>query len=486
MSISPSDNPFQRGLFISDSLAAVPATVGAAVEPDQPASAQARRQELADELGESVERIRIVRPDWQALTRRVVAVDLTIGYPRFRHRLTGSDLGLSQVQKNDPEYAEALAEVATLGNKRLLPDHTRQLEVVEGQARYSLEKVSLHSGFGHLVPRRVYPELRERLQQLRDDFFGISDEMLAGYDDDQLRQDILDRFRRIGRGALAQLRASGAVIPDDEDWIENYAQRHLALLPPREEVERAFTFEWVPKYLAPAAEIAEDQALAEKRRLESQIEGDLLRLKERNIRYQEDFDYQQKQLELDTVRRERQREEELAREVQQARKQKQLELVDGTFREIGSQLREAVYDVCLDVLDSMQRKGRVVRNSSRQLHGLVDRLRLLNVCDDGEIEAITRQMEAILQSNAKRRDPRAITEVLTEIGTLARAQLVAAGRMPRSGLDLQIPDVVDQTRRSAAARRLATTVSASTFELPAIGRVGRRISAPPEPLPLSA
>jgi hypothetical protein len=324
------------------------------------------------------------------------------------------------------------------------------------------------------------------LQQLRDDFFAISDEVIAGYDDDALRTQVLDRFRRIGRGALAQLKATGADIPDDEEWIETYAQRHLALLPARETIERAFTFEWVPSYLAPAAEIAEDQALAEKRQLEAQIEADLLRLKERNIRYQEDFDYQQKQLELQSVRRERQREEELAQEIQQARKQKQLELVDGTFREIGSQLREAVYDVCLDVLESMQRKGRVVRNSSRQLHGLVDRLRLLNVCDDAEIESITNQMDAILQSNAKRRNVKAITDVLTEIGTLARAQLVASGRTPRSGLELAIPDVVDQTRRSVAARRIATTVSADTFELPAIGRMRRRLSASVERLPLSA
>jgi len=146
-----------------------------------------------------------------------------------------------------------------------------------------------------------------------------------------------------------------------------------------------------------------------------------------------------------------------------------------------------VYDVCLDVLQSLQRKGRVIRNSSRQLHGLVDKLRLLNVCDDAEIEAIAGQMEAILQSNAKRRDPRAITEVLTEIGTLARSQLLASGRTPRSGMTLDIPDIIDQSRRSTAARRVSVTASTGSFELPAVSRRSRRLSGcADEALPLSA
>src|SRR5581483_5005341 len=128
---------------------------------------------LAEELGEREGRIRILRPDWQALTRRVVVVELSIGYYRSRHRLTSDDLGLTEAQRNDPEFAAALREVVSLGNKRLLPELFGKAEEIESQARYAVEKVSLRSGFGHLVPRTAYPELRERLEQLRDDFFGL-------------------------------------------------------------------------------------------------------------------------------------------------------------------------------------------------------------------------------------------------------------------------------------------------------------------------
>ena len=474
----------QPGLFISagDDPASDPPSGGIPVAGSGAEAFAQDRASLALELGEAEERIGVVRPNWQALTRRVVVVDLSIGYYRSRHRLTAEDLGLTEAQRRDPEYAEALHDAVTLGNKRLVTDFISRAEEVEGQGRYALEQHSVKSGFGHLVPREVYPRLRERLEQLRDEFFQIRDELQARYP--ELAPDILTRFRRIGRGALAQQRAAGLRVQDEDTWIEDYARRHLALLPPCEVIAASFTFEWTPSYLAISSEIVEDEALAQKRRLEAQVEAELLRLEAQNIRYQEDFAYEQKRLELEAIRRDRQREEQLAAEIAQARRQKQLELVDSTFSGISAQLREAVYGVCLDVLDSMKDKGRVVRNSSRQLRGLADKLRMLNVCADAELDAIAGQLEAIVRSNAKRRDSRAISEVLAEIGTLTRAQLVAAGRTPRSGLSVAIPDQVDASRRTAAARRISG--APVSFEVPVIRPRTGRISTGVMPLALAS
>jgi hypothetical protein len=68
------ESPFQRGLFITAINPVEEAPSGSlpgpvTAEPAELSSAQAQRQQLADEIGEDAERIRIVQPDWLALTR---------------------------------------------------------------------------------------------------------------------------------------------------------------------------------------------------------------------------------------------------------------------------------------------------------------------------------------------------------------------------------------------------------------------------------
>ncbi|MHB8619414.1 MAG: hypothetical protein ACYDAG_07585 [Chloroflexota bacterium] len=246
------------------------------------------------------------------------------------------------------------------------------------------------------------------------------------------------------------------------------------MLPSRESIAASFVFDWIPSYLAPSAEMAEDAALAEKIRQESQIEADLLRMRQSNIRFQEDFAYEEKRLELARIRDERAQEEQLSREIYQAKRKKHMALVDGTFAELSCQLRELVYGVCLDVLAGLKRNGKVIRNSSKQIHNLIEKLKLLNVADDEEIAAISRQMEAIFTSRSEVRDTDAIAGVLREIGIVTRSQLSAAGRNPRSGADAGIPDDLGSFG-PRSARRLEF-LPAEHFELPTVVRRARRLS----------
>ncbi|MDE3076647.1 MAG: hypothetical protein KGJ86_14610 [Chloroflexota bacterium] len=427
-----------------------------------------RRMEIADQIGEEVDRVRVQAPDWGMLTQRVVVVSLSVGYYRGRLRLQAEDLGLQALQDRDPEFAQSIHQAVLLGSKRLLPDEImRRVEVVESKARYALERNSLTSGFGHLVSREVYPELRTTFAELRDEFFTLRDELAARYE--EVYAEMLGVYRRMGRGVLEAYKRDGRYFDESESvWVEQYAQRVMSHLPSAATIAASYSFEWQPAFLATAAEVAQDLALANLRQREAELEAARLRLEAQNIRYQEDFNYQKMRQELEAVRAAAKREEELAREVEEHAHRQHQEWIEGTFKEISCQLRELVYEDVVNVLNSMKSHGHLVRNSSKEIKSVIERLGRLNYLDDGDVNAVQRQLEAIIESNPKKRDPQAIAGVLREIATMTRADLVAAGRSPRSGAAVAIPDAVDPAQRALARQR----VHAATppLEVPAVRR----------------
>lgn len=427
-----------------------------------------RRIEIADEIGEAVDRVRVTAPDWSVLTRKVVVVSLSIGYYRARLRLQPEDLGLEALEARDPEFAQTISQAVQLGSKRILPDELmKRRELVESRARYALERYSLRTGFGHLVSREAYPELKAILTQLKEEFFALRDELVAEYGD--VYQEMLVVYRRMGRGVLEAYRRDGRYFDEPElVWVDQYAQRVMSHLPSAETIAASYAFEWQPTFLATAAEVAEDLALADLRQREAELETARLRLEEQNIRYQEDFNYQKMQEELILVREAARREEELAREVEEHARRQHSEWIEGALKDISCQLRELVYDDVVNVLNSMKAHGHLIRNSSKEIKSVIERLGRLNYLEDGDVTAVQRQLEAIVGSNPKKRDATAIENVLREIATMTRADLLAAGRSPRSGAAVAIPDAVDPGRRAMARKRVRA--AAPPLEVPAVRR----------------
>jgi len=453
---------------------------GLTVDAEQSSVIVQRRLEIAEELGEAVERVRVQTPDWSVLTQRVVLVSLSIGYYRARLRLQAEDLGLQALKDRDPEFAQSLSQAVLLGSKRLLPDDLmRRVELVESKARYALERNSLATGFGHLVSRELYPELRDILSGLRDEFFALRDELVARYE--EVYNEMLVVYRRMGRGVLETYRRDGRQVDEPEaQWVESYARRVMSNLPSADTIGASYSIDWYPTFLATSAEVAEDLALATLRQREAELEQARLRLEAQNIRYQEDFTYQKMQEELEAVRAAARREQELVLEVQDHARRQHSEWVEGTFKEISCQLREIVYEDVVNVLNSMKAHGHLVRNSSKEIKTVIERLRRLNYLDDVDVNAVKRQLEAIVESNPKRRNPAAITEVLTEIATLARADLLAAGRSPRSGAAVAIPDAVNPAQRAQARRKLYAPPP--ILEVPHTGRRRGLAASPALPL----
>lgn len=439
-----------------------------------------QRLTIAEEIGEEADRLRVEMPDWSVLTKRVVVVTVAIGYYRGRKRLQAEDLGLQALLSRDPEFAQYLRQAVLLGSKRLLPSGLMgKVELVESRTRYALEKVSLKTGFGHLVGRDLYPDLKTQLQQNRDEFFRLRDEVYANYED--VFGEMLDVYRKLGRGALNAFQRDGGTIDEPADvWIESYAQRVMSHLPPAETLAASYTFEWWPAFLATSSDVVEDLALAELRRREAELNDARLRLEAQNIRYQEDFNYQRMQAELEEIRARARREEELAREVQAHAEQQHAQWIEGTFKDISCQLREVVYEDMVNVLSSMQAHGHLVRNSSKEIKGTIERLRRLNYLDDEDIVAMRRQLEAVVDSNPKKRSAEAIAGVLKQIATLTRADLLAAGRSPRSGAELAIPEEIEPERRAAARR--AVVGPPPVLEVPSLGRRRGPVAATALPL----
>ena len=307
-----------------------------------------RRMEIAAIAGVTPERLQVIKESLvDALLRKGVLVRVHIGRWRARRNLRAEDLGL------DPETAKPLLEQIDLGTRLLLPRATlEKLNRLESQGRSNLHRYSLDTRLGSFVPADALSRFLEAHQALRAQYFALRDEIIARLPglQDQARQ----ACARAAETLYDAVRTAAGVTRGE--FLAQYVDRALAAWPTTSQVHASYVFDYDLLYVPLASELAAEQA-----RLAAIAEDERLR-------------------------------EDLARHVAERRRQE----IDGFLNDLAADLRTTVYETVTVALRGLQDGGYPAPKTTAALRRLVDRVRLLNVYEDQDIETQIRRLEDAL------------------------------------------------------------------------------------------
>src|SRR3989304_2334465 len=151
---------------------------------------------LAQELQETKE-IKVIKPDWNNLIDKIIAIDLDIKWWRGETRLRKEDLGL---EESDPEYQEFLQKQVRFGTKRIMPERFfGELRLLEGRARQLMITNAQHSPWGFLMSKKVYPAWREKMVEVQTKFLEVGEQL--AFERDQVVEEMRELYQRAAQGA---------------------------------------------------------------------------------------------------------------------------------------------------------------------------------------------------------------------------------------------------------------------------------------------
>ncbi len=395
------------------------------------------RQTLAEALGIPPEELKATNPRWLQLLREGVLVRLHIGRWRAKTSLRWRDLGFEPASR---EEEKALDELVEPGFKRLLPKEVmKRLAAIETKARANLEKHAFRTYWGYFIPVTAWAEWRTKDREIREEYLAVCQGLVDSWD--EMVERVLAQYRVTARAAYQRLRRLNPEAVEgvtEEEFADRFVKAVRAHIPDADYFRRSFYYETELEYVPLPSLLAEEQAEAERIEQEARIERERREaehlLEMERIRAEE--------IAVRTAADERLRMlREMNREVvEQARKRKK-QLIDRFLRDVTAQLRSLVYEVCVNVLSTMERNdGRLHPRSVVQLQNLVEQLERLNFTGDREVEEIIKEVKYHLNQPAERRSPAEIEKALRDIAIVARATLIGLGEQPRSARRLGIPD----------------------------------------------
>ena len=430
---------------------------------------EAKMQEVAQEIGE--ERLLVIRPDWSRIVQDVISVDLDIKYWRGETKLRQEDLGLEEIE---PEYRDFFSKNIVLGRKRLMPaQYHRELRGIESRARDLLSRYSYPSGWGHLMPKKAYPEWKALILPLREHFYGLRDELAARREQivEEMRQEYTQAAKAAWKVKSLSRTRSGSLRdwldPEaPQDFVEEFVRAVVGHIPTAQAIYDSFFFDWTPAYIATPAELEAELVQAER-----------IRLGREELLEVEDLDWQKKRLELDAAKSRLREEEALDREIRSKAAETRERKIDATLDQISGQLRQMIYEVSVDALAAIENSPRqtdgspfLPGRSAAALRNLVSQVRRLNFMDDAEVERCVHAIEEVaVDRKAGERDIADITRTLRQVGVVTRGELLSLGRSPRSARALEIPDRIDEAAVRRVRRELVRGERGEVLMLPLRG-----------------
>lgn len=314
----------------------------------------ARREDIARALGEDPTRMAELRASVvDQLVREGVLVRVHIGRWRATHKLSPEDLGL------DPEASARLLEQVNLGWKLLLPrEILEQLEQLESRGRSNLERHTLDTVLGPFMPANAFRRFKAEHEALRTEYFAIRDRIIERLGEYRLR--IALAFRQAASDLYDQVRAHAS--GDPETFIDTYVERVMAKWPTPERIRDSWQFEHEVTYIPLSSELAAEE----------------------------------------TRRAEVVRDAELRAEVARHIARRQQEELDGFLTDVARQLRSTVYKTVSAALLNMQQGKPLTGRTVNSLRALIDRVRMLNVHGDTDIESQLRALDATLGRSTRK------------------------------------------------------------------------------------
>lgn len=348
--------------------------------------------------------------EWLKYSQEGVIVELHLERKRLKLGLSLQDLGIEP--ENEGE-AKRLLSILAPGHRYLLPVKVlKQADSIDSLARENLKRYGLKTFWGRFVHVKNYAAWKARNDEIRAAYMGLADEIEAQYDD--LVREALEAYVGLCNGTYDRLAVSPAArrIPgfgDKQAWVTARVERMRGEIPDMAAIRASFVFTYDVTSLPSLAQIETD------------------RVKANDIRLSEAERVMLADLERTAAAR-------VAGGVEQF------------MTEVRAQVQTALFDVMtqsLKVLRGNQGKS-LGRNTSVAIQKLIDATQDKLFWSEGNLEDRLRQLQAMLDTPARKRDYEEVERLLRTVG--AEARLALAELEPgaqRSGLDVGIPEDID-------------------------------------------
>lgn len=404
------------------------------------------RTQLSAATGEQVS---VAQPEWWKLMKEGVLVRLHIRRWRAKAQISLADLGLPE-PKDDKER-EVYDDLMTLGAKRLLPPALiKQLDAIDSGARKWLDGNSYRTYWGDFVPLGKYDEWKIGNTEYEQKYLAVRDQINREWD--SIMTQLIDAYavaartayRRLSRLNPKSLLIGPTGIPSghstrmtEDAFVDAFMARIQNAIPTREQVYESFGYETELSFIPLPSMLEED--LAKKEQIER--ERELERAQERvALEAIGDRERMLRRMNEDVVREARQRKQEL---------------VEGFMRDLETQSLGAIYDGFVNVLESIQKnEGRLVGRAADQVRNTIESWRAMNLTQNQEVEAQIRRIAGLMSKPSDKRTPQEVRDLLREVATSARANLITLGATPRSARSVGISDKIPTLELRRARRNI--------------------------------
>jgi hypothetical protein len=351
-------------------------------------SALALNEALTEQLGTEV---RTYDARWTRFAQDGVLVDLHLTREQFQLQLTLRDIG---IEPRDKAEADQLNSIVRPGHRYLLPRNIaiQVPESIQSEARECLKRHSYKTYWGRWVHVNRFPIWLEENEALKAKYLNHVETIIANYD--QLVSDAQAAWLGMCNKTYNQLAVTEAAtrIPnfaDRDAWLADQAQAFLARVPDRERIRARFTYQWDVFSLPSLVQQVKDESAQARWQRMSEAER------------------------------------AMTRALEQSARQKIQGGVDQFLSEIRGQIQAEVLSVASSALKVVQgRGGKLERNSSNALKGLIEQWRNMVFWDDDQgIEVKLSALEQVLNTESAKRDPLVTTNVLQSLAAEARLAL---------------------------------------------------------------
>ena len=399
--------------------------------------------DLAARLQEEPEALRrrltVISDRWADLMTQGILVDLDIGRPRIKTKLSPEDLGLVF----DGSADAARQELLKLGDKLLLlASHVRALESLENQARQTLERASYKTIWGRFVPCTGYAQWKEKDEGIQREYLALGERIAAG------RQEwfpiLLQEYRRLAEGIWNQIAASGGRVSSREVFISRFLTEIECRIPTDEAIRKGFSYEMRLSYIPLPSQVAQDALEADR------------------VDHEREAASARHQVEIAALQEQEEQLHEMQRDYVAQLRQQKTEMIDGFMRDLLAQLMGMVHELSTNVAGSLDRNGRLVGRSSKQLETLFSRVQALNFFHDADLD---REIEALRQQVHKPPKERSQAEIaanLQRLREMSREVLAALGEdMPRVHKVIDLEATTAPAGKTPRVRKAAETTTPS-------------------------
>lgn len=384
-----------------------------------PTDGASRRQAtIASLLGEaSFERI-----DWRFLIQEGVLVQLKIRRCRFSTRLDLEDLG---VRIENAQVREKLSKWLVLGEKRLLPQpYMKALDRLESSARSALKERSFRTEIGAFVPSSAYVGWRETIGRIKEQYEALRDAIIHNHR--ALVRQVLEEYEVIAADIYQRLQQTHPEVLTEtqEHFVTRYCDRLAAQIPTPERIRTSFDFKVLLMDGLPHLEPApsEQRQRAGREQQPTTVEAARVQAQQREMQHSI-----------------------LEQDLRRHAKERVSAALDSFLSSVVSQLRTLTYNVCCDVLATLQRRNgeSFAPQSVGQLSRLLESVQSLDFYGDTELEQMMAQIQQMIDQSPEQRQSSIgeIEQTLRAIATVTRSTLLDLEEEPRSARALAIADV---------------------------------------------